>query len=148
MLLCDSYPEIGNAKFRCAFWIFKYERRISIVLLKTSLYCDFRDMEWFGYGWLHLRKIDSGCNLCYVKIHYRAALISVNFGCFAPSRCEHCHCNAMWKISKTSTPQFHKYFAHAQIIFKWSWWLCTLVSKVKLWYFSTKSSIIWNSSNN
>ena len=50
--ICETYPAIGDANFKCAFWTFKQQLvfkmwarcRISIVLLKMSLYCVFRDM--------------------------------------------------------------------------------------------------------
>ena len=55
-----SYSDIGDAKFRCALWTFQQHLALKIlarcgiyiVLLQTSLYCDFRD---------------TACRLCMFK---------------------------------------------------------------------------------
>ena len=54
----SPYPEIDDANFKGALWTFKQQWAwkmcvrcgISIVLLQTSLYCDFRDTPQINFG--------------------------------------------------------------------------------------------------
>ena len=52
--MLSPYPEIGDANFRCAFWIFKWQLTLKVwarcgisIVLRTSLYCGFQDtLPW------------------------------------------------------------------------------------------------------